>query len=551
MHVLHVPLWAWAATIAALGVLLGADLILSTRRRKPAGLAEAAMWTLATVAAAVAFGALVAAAGGGAAAGQFFAGWLTEYSLSLDNLVVFVLLITSSGVPRQYHSRVLLLGILLALLLRGVLIGLGGAALQRFGWVEYLFGAFLLYVAVRMALSRGRTGDARDGAAVRAARRFLPVASRGDGGRLTTRVHGRWHATPLLILVIAIGVTDVFFALDSIPAIFGLTRDPFLVFSANLFALLGLRHLYFLVGGLLGRLVYLPAGLAAILAFIGIKLVSEALHGSGVDNLGPLAVPQVSATVSLMVIAGLLAVTIVASLAASRRRAGQPGPGSTAGQAGAQPSQPPQVHARTTEPTEGTLCPGAGSHRDSSGGGERLADVRQDVPEADLDRLPGCPPGDLDHSLGQAAPADGDPQRDAGEFGVGELHPGPFGPVVDDDLDARRGELLVHRLPGLGRLGVLGLGDGHHDAERRHRGRPDDPALVVVAFDDHSHRTLDPDPVAAHDGVHPLTGRIEHGDAERLGVLVTELEDVPDLDRRQQFQRLAALHTQLPGRDLA
>jgi tellurite resistance protein TerC len=353
MHVLHVPLWAWAATIAALGVLLGSDLILSTRRRRPAGLPEAAMWTLATIAAAVAFGALVAATGGGAAAGQFFAGWLTEYSLSLDNLVVFVLLITSSGVPRQYHSRVLLLGILLALVLRGVLIGLGGAALHRFGWVEYLFGAFLLYVAARMALSRGRAADAGDGAAVRAARRFLPVASGGEGGRLTTRVRGRWHATPLLILVIAIGVTDVLFALDSIPAIFGLTRDPFLVFSANLFALLGLRHLYFLIGGLLGRLVYLPAGLAAILAFIGIKLVSEALRGSGVDNLGPVPVPQISATVSLTVIAAVLVVTIVTSLAASRRQAGRPAPGSTDGRADTRRSPPPQAHACANEPTEG------------------------------------------------------------------------------------------------------------------------------------------------------------------------------------------------------
>src|SRR6516164_6775457 len=150
MSVLHVPLWAWAATVAALGVLLGADLLVSARRRGPERLGEAALWTAGTIALAVAFGALVAAVGNGAAAGQFFAGWLTEYSLSLDNLLVFILLISSSGVARRYHGRVLLLGILLALVLRGLLIGAGGVALHRFAWVEYLFGALLIYAAVRM-----------------------------------------------------------------------------------------------------------------------------------------------------------------------------------------------------------------------------------------------------------------------------------------------------------------------------------------------------------------------------------------------------------------
>jgi len=332
MTVLHVPPWAWAATVAALAVLLGADLFVSARRRGPERLGEAALWTAAAIALAVAFGALIATAGSGAAAGQFFAGWLTEYSLSLDNLLVFLLLINSSGVARQYHGRVLLLGILFALVLRGLLIGIGGAALHEFGWVEYLFGAFLIYTAAQMAFHRNDpAAKAGGGGPLRVARRIVPVAADGDGSRLTTRVHGRRHATPLLILIIAIGVTDVLFAIDSIPAIFGLTRDPFLVFSANLFALLGLRHLYFLVGGLLNRLVHLSAGLAVILAFIGIKLIGQALRGYGVDHLGPVPVPQVSAGVSLAVIAGVLAITTATSLAAGWHR---PGPAGAADEAG-------------------------------------------------------------------------------------------------------------------------------------------------------------------------------------------------------------------------
>ncbi|HXZ69418.1 MAG TPA: TerC/Alx family metal homeostasis membrane protein [Streptosporangiaceae bacterium] len=328
MSVLHVPLWAWAATVAALGVLLGADLVVSARRRGPERPGEAALWTAGTVALAVAFGALIALAGNGAAAGQFFAGWLTEYSLSLDNLLVFLLLISSSGVARQYHGRVLMLGILLALVFRGALIAVGGVALQQFAWVEYLFGAFLIYVAARMAFRKGDpAAGARDGGGLRVARRIVPVAAQGDGARLTTSVDGRRHATPLLVLIIAIGVTDVLFAVDSIPAIFGLTSDPFLVFAANLFALLGLRHLYFLVSGLLKRLVYLSAGLAVVLAFIGLKLTGQALRAYGIAHLGPVPVPEVGAGVSLAVIAGILLVTIVGSLASGRRASGKDGAG--------------------------------------------------------------------------------------------------------------------------------------------------------------------------------------------------------------------------------
>jgi tellurite resistance protein TerC len=356
----QIPPWAWAVTIAALALLIAADLVISGRRRRPASLAEAALWTAATIALAVAFGALLGAAGRGAAAGQFFAGWLTEYSLSLDNLLVFVLLISGSGVARRYRGRVLLLGILLALLLRGVLIGIGGAALHQFGWAEYVFGGLLIFAAIRMAVRRGagpagsRPGGSRPagsrlggsgpggsgpGGLARAVRSVVPVAPEGEAGRLTVLRDGRRYATPLLLLAVAVGVTDLLFALDSIPAIYGLTRDPFLVFSANLFALLGLRHLYFLLGGLLERLVYLPVGLAVLLGFIGIKLIGEAMRGHGIYHLGPVPVPTVSATVSLAVIAGVLAVTAFASLVPTRHRAlaGQAGSaraGRVRGQAG-------------------------------------------------------------------------------------------------------------------------------------------------------------------------------------------------------------------------
>ena len=312
MASLHVPAWAWAVTIAAVIIFVAADLLVSSRRTRPVRMAEAAWWTLATVVLAVAFGALLAISSGGTAAGQFFAGWLTEYSLSLDNLLVFVILVGRSKVPRHLQGRVVLAGILFALVLRGVVIALGAAALHKFEWVEYLFGAFLIYTAAQVATRRGLGGAAQS-----------PATDRPSGARLAARLGRSGRVTPVLMRVIALGVTDVLFALDSIPAIFGLTRDPFLVFSANVFALLGLRHLYFLAGGLLTRLDYLPAGLAVILAFIGVKLIAEALRADGVTQLGPVPVPVVSAWLSLVIIAGVLAVTAVASVTVTRRRGRQ------------------------------------------------------------------------------------------------------------------------------------------------------------------------------------------------------------------------------------
>jgi tellurite resistance protein TerC len=343
MAYVHVPVWGWVAVAVGLAVLLCVDLVASSRRNRPVRMSEAAGWTLVAVLLAVGFGALLAATTGGTAAGQFFAGWLTEYSLSLDNLLVFVILISRSSVPARLHGRVVLAGIGIAVVLRGIVIGLGAAALHRFGWVEFLFAGFLLYTAVQVARrgagpqvaaepdagrgtgarppgSSGESRETADGtpAAVGATAQEAPP---GIGTRVAARLT-RGHASgPVLTLVIALGVTDLMFALDSIPAVFGLTRDPFLVFSANVFALLGLRHLYFLVAGLLARLAYLQAGLCIILAFIGVKLFGEALHASGVTRIGPVPVPQVSAGLSLVIIALVLTVTILASVLVTRRRA--------------------------------------------------------------------------------------------------------------------------------------------------------------------------------------------------------------------------------------
>jgi tellurite resistance protein TerC len=309
---IQVSAWGWAAVAAALILLLGADLLADARRTRPVRMSEAAWWTLATVVLAVGFGALLAVTSGSTPAGQYFAGWLTEYSLSMDNLLIFVVLIGRSGVPNRLHGRVVLAGIGIAVVLRGIVIGLGAAALHRFGWLEYLFGAFLLYTAAQVARRPSGPPLPPDN----------PDQATGTAGRIAARLT-RGGTAGVLALVIALGVTDVVFALDSIPAVFGLTRDPFLVFSANVFALLGLRHLYFLVAGLLARLLYLQAGLCVILAFIGLKLLGEALRGSGVASLGPVPVPQVGPWLSLATIVVVLAASALASLMATRRRARQ------------------------------------------------------------------------------------------------------------------------------------------------------------------------------------------------------------------------------------
>ncbi len=304
MHTVNVPLWLWAAAIAAIALAVTADLLVGARRGREPGLREAALSTAAVVALGALFGMALGAAAGPRASGQFFAGWLTEYSLSLDNLFVFVLLIGGSGLAPERRGRVLLLGTGFALLLRGVFIVIGAAALSRFSDLLYLFGGLLLVTSGRLALGSGSGSPDPSSRLLRAAGR----AGRRPGGRALLAVAG------------AVAVTDLVFAMDSIPAIFGLTRDPFIILAANAFALLGLRHLYVLISSLIERLVHLSLGLSAILGFIGVKLLFEALEQSGVHRIGPVPLPQIGTGESLAVIGGVLAAVTISSLVSTWRR---------------------------------------------------------------------------------------------------------------------------------------------------------------------------------------------------------------------------------------
>ena len=322
------PVWFETATFVVLGLLLVLDLAYVARRPHAPSIKEASLWVAFYVSLALAFAVVLLVVAGARPAGEFVAGWLTEYSLSVDNLFVFVVIMSRFAVPRANQQFVLMVGIILSLVLRGGFIVVGAAAIERFTWVFYLFGAFLVYTAIALARS-GETDedDFKENALVRWARRVLPISAGYDGARVVTFEAGRRMLTPMVIVFLAIGSTDLLFALDSIPAIFGLTKDPFIVFTATLFALMGLRQLYFLLGGLLDRLVYLSLGLAVILGFIGVKLVLEALHTNDlpfVNGGEPVDVPTISILTSLSVIVGVLAVTTVASLLVSRREARRP-----------------------------------------------------------------------------------------------------------------------------------------------------------------------------------------------------------------------------------
>jgi tellurite resistance protein TerC len=312
-------------TLVVLTALLLFDLALVLRRPHVPSFREAGLWVTFYVALALGFFVLLLMTAGPVTAGEFLAGWATEYSLSVDNLFVFVIIMSRFAVPRDNQQTVLLIGIILSLVLRGACILLGAAAIEAFSWVFYLFGAFLVYTAIQLLRSHGHDEEYKENALIRRARRVLPISQEYDGARLSTRVNGRRMLTPMVIVLLAIGSTDVLFALDSIPAIFGLTQDPFVVFTATLFALMGLRQLYFLLGGLLDRLVYLSYGLSVILAFIGVKLILEALHSnelSWINGGEPVAwAPVVPIWLSLSVIFGVLAVTTVLSLVVAPRRA--------------------------------------------------------------------------------------------------------------------------------------------------------------------------------------------------------------------------------------
>ncbi|MEV0234894.1 TerC family protein [Nonomuraea sp. NPDC050786] len=311
-----VPMWAWIAVIGGLLLVLAVDLwIVDRGEAREFSMRQAGYWVTFYVALAAVFGAILWATFGAGKAGEFFAGYITEYSLSVDNLFIFFIIMSRFAVPRAYQHKVLLVGILLALVMRGIFIALGAAALQRFSWLFYLFGAFLVYTAINLVRQhlKGEEEEFSENILLRWVRRAFPTTEGYVGSKVTVKIDGRRMVTPMLIVMVAIGSTDLLFALDSIPAIFGLTKDPFIVFTANAFALMGLRQLYFLLGGLLQRLVYISYGLAFILGFIGVKLILEALHASHVSWA-----PEIPIWVSLTVIGVTMVVTTVASLVKAR-----------------------------------------------------------------------------------------------------------------------------------------------------------------------------------------------------------------------------------------
>lgn len=310
----------WTITIAAtIGVLLF-DIVVIARDPHEPTMKECAVALSFYIGAALAFGLFIWLHHGHDYGIEFYTGWLTEYSLSIDNLFVFIILMAALKVPRKYQQEALLVGIVLALIFRGIFIALGYTLIENFSWVFYIFGAFLVYTAFKLVKSYGSHEDEHpeDNAVVSFARKHLNVGEEYHGLRLWYTQNGVRFVSPILIVIIALGVTDILFALDSIPAIFGITQEPYLVFTANVFALMGLRQLYFLLGGLLQKLVYLSLGLAFILAFIGVKLVLHALHENELsfinDGHGVHGAPEISSLFSLGVIIVTLIVTGVASL---------------------------------------------------------------------------------------------------------------------------------------------------------------------------------------------------------------------------------------------
>ncbi|GAA4234806.1 TerC family protein [Actinomadura meridiana] len=304
-----IPAWAWGATIAVIIALFVFDLLVAVRRPHRVGLREAAFWSAFYITVAIVFGFVVWAAVGPTAGTEYFSGWVVEKSLSVDNLFVFVIIMARFAVPEEYQQKTLLFGIAAALILRAVLIAIGAAAINLFSFTFLIFGLILIWTAVQLVRHRNEQPDVEDTFIVRSARRFFPVGTGFHGGRMLAHEDGHRVVTPLVLVFIAIGSTDVLFALDSIPAVFGVTKDAYLVFCANAFALLGLRALYFLIEGLLERLVYLSIGLSTILGFIGVKLILQFLHEDVTES-----VPEIPTPLSLGVILVILLFTTAASL---------------------------------------------------------------------------------------------------------------------------------------------------------------------------------------------------------------------------------------------
>ena len=312
----------WAITVVVLLAIMVVDLTVIARRQRTVTTRDAVRWVLVYIGLAALFAVGLYVFLPGTAGSEFVAGYVTEYSLSVDNLFVFMIIMTRLGVPDLAQDKVLYIGIALSLVFRAVFIFAGAAAISAASWVFYILGGFLVYTAIQLALEDSdEEPDFHENAALRFLRRILPISSEYDGRRLVTRVASRRMLTPLVMVIAAIGVANVVFALDSIPAIFGLTNDAYITFTANALALMGLRQLYFLIGGLLEKVIYLSKGLAIILGFIGVKLIIEALHGSRIDDIGSVHLPEIGTATSLLFIVVTLVVTTVVSLLKTRRDA--------------------------------------------------------------------------------------------------------------------------------------------------------------------------------------------------------------------------------------
>jgi tellurite resistance protein TerC len=318
--------WVWWLTIGIAAAVLTFDVVAIRRNPHRPSTGELVRALAFYVGAAIVFGLGMWWFAGAQLAGEFFAGWLTEYSLSVDNLFIFILIMARFAVPEKLQQFALMVGIVIAIVLRGLFIAVGAAAINNFSWIFYLFGAFLIYTAVTL-LREGQSSDDEyeENRFMQFVERRFPATQEFDGTRLFTVRSGKRLATPLFFVIIALGTTDLLFALDSIPAIYGLTKEPYIVLVANLFALMGLRQLYFLIGGLLKKLVYLSLGLAVLLAFIGVKLLLHALHENELPFINggePVPVPEIPIWMSLAAIVLILGVTTVASLwHTSRQRA--------------------------------------------------------------------------------------------------------------------------------------------------------------------------------------------------------------------------------------
>jgi tellurite resistance protein TerC len=311
---MNAPAWLWGATILGIIAVITLDLIIVDRRPHPFGPKEATRWVIFYISFAAVFAVFIGWYFGLSYAGQFVAGYLTEYSLSVDNLFVFLIIMTAFAVPAAFQHRVLLVGIVIALVLRGILIVVGAELIHRFSGVFYIFGAFLLFTAWKVWVAKeDPEPDPEGNGLVRFVARRFPTTPDFDGTKLTTVISGQRMLTPMALVMLAIGTTDLLFALDSIPAVFGITSEAYLVFAANAFALMGLRQLYFLLKGLLGKLQHLSKGLAIILGFIGVKLVLQAIH-----ETTDLNVPVIPVWLSLVVIVTVLAVTAIWSIVSAR-----------------------------------------------------------------------------------------------------------------------------------------------------------------------------------------------------------------------------------------